>query len=65
MAARPKAEDNAVTFSASLPPILSAIKTGDDGARVQFDVPETDMDAIKRLMDWKRRELHITVQVVG
>ena len=63
--ARTTSQGEEVTFSASLPPILSAIKTGDDGARVQFDVPETDMDAIKRLMDWKRRELHITVRAVG
>ena len=37
---------NPITFDASIPPIMSGIKTGGDGARVQFDIPESDMLAV-------------------
>jgi len=51
-----------VTFLASFPPIQSAIKVGQDGARVQFDIPETEMPAIVRLMLMRGRVLKITIE---
>jgi hypothetical protein len=53
-----------VRFLASFPPIQSAIKIG-DGARIQFDVPESELDAVKRLIDLQARRgvlLVITVE---
>lgn len=52
-----------VTFLASFPPIQSAIKVGQDGARVQFDIPETEMPAIVRLMLMRGIVLRVTVEV--
>ena len=49
-----------VTFLASFPPIQSAIKVGQDGARVQLDIPESEMPAIVRLMLMRGRVLKIT-----
>lgn len=52
-----------ITFLASLPPIQSAIKIGGDGARVQFDVPKSDLEAIKRLMDQAGKVLSVAIVV--
>ena len=52
-----------VTFLASFPPIQSAIKVGQDGTRVQFDIPETEMPAIVRLMLMRGVVLKITVEM--
>lgn len=51
-----------VTFLASFPPIQSAIKVGQDGARVQFDIPETEMPSIVRLMLMRGKVLRVTVE---
>jgi hypothetical protein len=48
-------------FLASFPPIQSAIKIG-DGARIQFDVPETELAAVKRLLDMRGKVLVVTVE---
>lgn len=53
---------DAITFLASFPPIQSAIKVGQDGARVQFDIPESEMPAIVRLMLMRGMVLRITVE---
>lgn|GEM_PF-4309202 len=53
--------DAPVSFLASFPPIQSAIKVGQDGARVQFDIPETEMPSIVRLMLMRGVVLKITV----
>ena len=55
--------DAPVSFLASFPPIQSAIKVGQDGARVQFDIPESEMPAIVRLMLMRGVVLRITVEV--
>lgn len=52
-----------VTFLASFPGIQSAIKVGPDGARVQLDIPETEMPAIVRLMLMRGKLLKITVEI--
>lgn len=50
-----------VRFLASFPPIQSAIKIG-DGARIQFDVPESELDAVKRLLDMRGMVLVVSVE---
>ena len=54
--------DEPLTFLASFPPIQSAIKVGQDGARVQFDIPETEMPSIVRLMLMRGIVLRVTVE---
>lgn len=51
-----------ITFLASFPPIQSAIKVGHDGARVQFDIPETELPAIARLLLMRGIVLRVTVE---
>lgn len=53
-----------ITFNASIPPIMSGIKTGGDGARVQFDIPESDMLAVLALIAMKGKRLEVTVRAV-
>jgi len=52
-----------VSFLASIAPLQSAIKVGQDGARVQFDIPETEMPSIVRLMLMRGVVLRVTVEV--
>lgn len=56
--------DKAV-FRASIPPIMSGIKTGGDGMRVQFDIPESDMAQAVNLLTMRGKILKITVEVMG
>jgi hypothetical protein len=51
------------TFRASIPPIMSGIKTGGDGMRVQFDIPETDMGEAVKLLTMRGKLLQVTVTV--
>ena len=51
------------TFNASIPPIMSGIKTGGDGMRVQFDIPETDMGEAVKLLAMRGKRLTVTVEV--
>ena len=50
-------------FLAALPPIMSAIRTGGDGMRVQFDIPESDMAEAIKLMRWRGRVLRVVITV--
>jgi len=52
------------TFLATIPPIMSGIKTGGDGMRVQFDIPESDMGEGAKLLAMRGQVLRITVEVV-
>lgn len=54
--------DKPVTFLASFPPIQSAIKIGQDGMRIQFDIPETEMASAVRLLALRDVVLRVTVQ---
>jgi len=55
-----------ITFRASIPPIQSAIKLGSDGARIQLDVPEMDLDQILELVrSMKNKALLVQVSVYG
>jgi len=53
-----------ITFVATIPPIQSAIRTGGDGMRVQFDVPETDIGEALHLVLMRGKVLRVTVEVV-
>ena len=52
------------TFSASIPPIMTGIKTGGDGMRVQFDIPETEMGEGAKLLGMRGKRLRVTVEVI-
>ena len=51
-------------FKASIPPIMSGIKTGGDGMRVQFDIPEIEMGEAAKLLAMRGKRLVITVEVI-
>lgn len=52
-----------LTFTASIAPLQSAIKIASDGgARVSFDIPESEMPAIVRLVLYRGRSIKITVE---
>ena len=53
-----------VTFLASFPPIMSAIKCGDAGMRIQFDVPESEMGNAVELLAMRGVVLRVTVEVL-
>ena len=50
-------------FRASIPPIMSGIKTGGDGMRVQFDIPESDMGEAVKLLAMRGQQLFVTVTI--
>ena len=55
--------DEPVRFLASFPPIQSAIKLdGRDGARIQLDIPETEMAKFIKAIMWKGHRLLITIE---
>lgn len=56
---------SAISFYASIPAIQSGIKIGDDGMRVQFDVPESDMGEAIKLTNMRRKALVLTVRDDG
>ena len=43
---------------------MSGIKTGGDGMRVQFDIPETEMGEAVKLLAMRGERLKVTVEVV-
>jgi|GEM_PF-1154787 hypothetical protein len=51
-------------FYASLPPIQSAIKIGQDGARIQLDIPESELDKLAQIIQWRDKVLKITIEPV-
>lgn len=55
--------DKAV-FRASIPPIMSGIKTGGDGLRFQLDVPESDMAEAIKLLTMRGKVLLVTIEPV-
>lgn len=52
-----------IEFLASIPPIQSGLKFGGDGARVQFDIPETYLSEAIKLVTCKNKVLKITVEI--
>ncbi len=55
---------NRATFDASIPPIMTGIKTGGDGMRVQFDIPENQMGEGAKLLAMRGKRLRVTVEVI-
>jgi hypothetical protein len=56
-------EDEKLTFLASIAPLQSAIKIAHDGGgRVAFDIPESEMPAIMRLVLYRGRTVRITIE---
>jgi hypothetical protein len=43
---------------------MSGIKTGGDGMRVQFDIPETEMGQAAKLLAMRGERLRVTVEVI-
>ena len=56
------ADNDRATFRASIPPIMSGIKTGGDGMRFQLDVPESDMAEAVKLLTMRGMVLVVTVE---
>lgn len=54
-----------VRFLASFPPIGSAVKLSGngDGARVQLDIPESDVDVLRRLLDMRGQVLVVSIEL--
>lgn len=52
-----------VTFLASFPPIQSAIKAGQDGMRIQLDIPESEMANAVELLAMRNAVLRVTVEI--
>jgi hypothetical protein len=50
-------------FRASIPPIMSGIKTGGDGMRVQFDIPESDIGEAVKLLAMRGQRLFVIVEI--
>ena len=50
-------------FMATIPPIMSGIKTGGDGMRVQFDIDESHMGEAVKLIGMRGELLEVTVRV--
>ena len=60
-------DDGSITFSASLPPLQSAITLdgNGDGARIKLDIPRSDVMAAIVLQTWAEQELEVTVKPKG
>ena len=52
----------ALVFLASFPPIQGAIKRGQDGMRIQLDIPESEMGNAVELIGMMNAVLKITVE---
>ena len=53
----------ALVFLASFPPIQGAIKRGQDGMRIQLDIPESEMANAVELIGMMNAVLKISVEV--
>ena len=51
-----------VRFLASFPQVLAALKIGQDGMRIQLDIPESEMDQARRLLDLRGVVLVVTIE---
>ena len=55
---------NRAEFQCSIPPIMSGIKTGGDGMRVQFDIPESELGEAVKLLNMRGKRLRAVIVVV-
>lgn len=51
-------------FTATIPPIMSALRTGGDGMRIMFDVPETSLGEGAKLIGMRGKVLRVTVELL-
>ncbi len=56
--------NNKIEFTASIPPIQSAINTGSDGMRIKLDIPETDISQAIRLITLRGKAFKVTVEEI-
>jgi hypothetical protein len=54
---------DSITFRAHFPAIQSAIAVGDDGMRVQLQIPESEMDKALWLVAMRDKVLKITIEI--
>lgn len=55
--------DDAVTFKGYFPPIQSAIKIdGQGGARIQLEIPESEVGNFIKAMTWRGKILVVTME---
>ena len=52
-----------IEFLAAFPPIQSAIKIGQDGMRIQLDIPESELGAAVRLLTMRGKVLKVTFEI--
>ncbi len=53
-----------IVFYASIAPLQTAVTFAHDGgARIKLDIPETELESIKQLVDMRGKALIITVQL--
>lgn len=52
-----------ITFLATFPAIQSAIKVGDDGMRIQLQIPESEMPSAVALIAMRDKVLKVTIDV--
>lgn len=57
-------ETKSIEFLANLPSIQSSIRIGQDGARIQIDVPESELSKILPLLMWRDKALKITIEPI-
>lgn len=51
-----------IEFIANLPDIQSVIKIGQDGARIQLDVPESELSKMLPLIACRELALRVTIE---
>jgi len=56
-----------ITFTASLPPIQSAINLDGqgDGARIKLDIPRSDIEAVLRLQGLSGQAFRVTIEAIS
>ena len=52
-----------IVFLANFPAIQSAIKIGQDGMRIQLDIPESEMGNALGLLAWRDKVLRVRVEL--
>jgi hypothetical protein len=57
----PSAKTESITFLACLPDVLSQMKIGKDGMRLQLEVPESDLAEALKLVLWRDKVLKVTM----
>jgi len=55
-----------IQLNAIIPQIQSALKVGGDGARIQFDVPESELPELVKLIAYSRNKLlKLTIETIS